>query len=162
VVAVNTNLLLSEELEWECIDSFENISENELIEIRNLLTNEAGVNYSNDLLKRLPLSLDTPNLLLKINNQIIGVFASLALNSHTVRILAFAIDSKFQRRGLGKKCWEVFISQIKRSGFKDIQLEVKSSNENAISFYEKKGMKITGKISNYYKEESGYLMLGKY
>ena len=158
----NTDSLIKGGNQWEFIESFEKISENELLEIRNLLINEAGENYSSELLKRLPLSLGTPNLLLKMNNHIIGVFASLALNSHTVRILAFAIDSKFQRRGLGEKCWKIFISQIKKNGYKNIQLEVKSSNENAIGFYQQKGMRISGEISNYYKDEVGYLMLGKY
>jgi len=97
---------------------------------------------------------------LKHNNEIVGIFASIALDSDTVRIIVFAIDSKYQKRGFGKTCWNIFTSEIIQNSYNKIQLEVKSTNINAIKFYEQKGMKIYGEISNYYRDEIGYLMLG--
>ena len=146
---------------WRFIEKFDDLSEDMIKQILKILLNEAGVKYTKKSLGRLPLSFDSPTMVLENQNKIEGVFASTRLNSKTTRILVFAIDSKFQRRGYGSICWDSYIAVVKKRGYQNIQLEVKSSNINAINFYFDKGMEITGKISKYYENEIGFLMEGE-
>ena len=146
---------------WRFIEKSADLSEEGISQILKILLTESGVKYTKKLLGRLPLSFDSPTMVLENQNKIEGVFVSTRLDSKTTRILLFAINSKFQRSGYGSICWNSYLTVIKKRGYKNIQLEVKSSNINAINFYFDKGMEITGKISKYYENELGFLMEGE-
>ena len=50
------------------------------------------------------------------------------------------------------------IEEITQQNMNKITLEVRESNERAIKFYRKKGLKPKGWIKDYYKNEKGILM----
>ena len=148
-------------LNWKFVDNLRDMKNSELSEIRNLLQQEANVDYTEKMLKELPKSRVSPTLVLKSENKIRGIFLSMELNSTTSRVLIFAINSKYQNRSFGEKCWRLYLSKIKQNGYKKIQLEVEASNKIAIKFYTKRGLKIVGQISDYYKNGLGFLMEGE-
>ena len=55
-------------------------------------------------------------------------------------------------------CWDIFVKEISQQNINKITLEVRESNEGAIKFYRKKGLKPKGWIEDYYPDERGILM----
>ena len=51
------------------------------------------------------------------------------------------------------------LNEIEQKGIKNITLEVRESNKEAIEFYKKNGYRIEAIRKNYYGSENGYLML---
>lgn len=75
-----------------------------------------------------------------------------------VEILYLVVDEKYRKLGIGS----AFIEHLSRD--LDIQrmiLEVRKSNEVAISFYEKNGFKKIRPIENYYKDGEDALAMEK-
>jgi len=69
-------------------------------------------------------------------------------------ILSTAVEPTHRRKGLGAL---LFTHALKSIGSK-LWLEVRSKNTTAIEFYEKMGMKIVGKIPNYYEADDALIM----
>ena len=65
-------------------------------------------------------------------------------------MLNITVSKDHQKKGFGKKILEKFIYQSKVLGATVIFLEVRVSNELAISFYEKYGFKRDAIRYNYY------------
>lgn len=66
-----------------------------------------------------------------------------------------------QRSGVGSGLIEAFIEQCRRAGVRDVWLEVRSANANAIRFYKKKGFKEYSVRRNFYRDPSddGIIMM---
>ncbi len=71
------------------------------------------------------------------------------------RLYSLAISYKYRKKGLAKKLLDYSFKNLKN---KDFSLEVKSTNENAISLYKKYNFNIKKILKDYYKECDGYLM----
>lgn len=67
------------------------------------------------------------------------------------------VDTKYRNLGVATKLLN-FIEN-KYNNIKNITLEVRESNEEAIRFYLKNGFKEVAKRKNYYKDEDGILMI---
>ena len=61
------------------------------------------------------------------------------------------------KRGLAKKLLEYSFENLSKDN-KDFSLEVKVSNESAISLYKKYGFEIKKVLKDYYEQCDGYLM----
>lgn len=74
-------------------------------------------------------------------------------------VLTIAVSEKYRRMGVGKKLLETLISECREKGIKNIYLEVRYSNTQAILLYEKIGFVKSGIRQNYYTEpkEDGIL-----
>ncbi|MBW1741554.1 MAG: ribosomal protein S18-alanine N-acetyltransferase [Deltaproteobacteria bacterium] len=70
-------------------------------------------------------------------------------------IRSAAIKSAYRRKGFGKM---LFMHALKCAK-KRLWLEVRSKNSAAIEFYKKLGMKIIGKIPNYYECDDALIMV---
>lgn len=57
----------------------------------------------------------------------------------------FAIDSKYQNKGIGGKALEIFVEKMKEQGFTAVVLS-SHKNSRAFNFYKKHGFKETGWI----------------
>ena len=73
------------------------------------------------------------------------------LNGH---IHSTAVKQSYRRRGFGKM---LFMHALRRVN-KGLWLEVRSRNRGAIAFYKRLGMKIVGKIPNYYGDDDALIM----
>jgi len=66
-----------------------------------------------------------------------------------------AVKPDYRRKGFGKM---LFMHALKCAKER-LWLEVRSKNTAAIRFYERLGMKIVGKIPNYYDEDDALIMV---
>lgn len=75
-------------------------------------------------------------------------------------ITNIAVAKEVQRQGIGTKLLKELLEVAKKHGTETINLEVRVSNESAISLYKKHGFEIIGRRKNFYTkpEEDGYLM----
>lgn len=67
------------------------------------------------------------------------------------------VDEKYRNKGIATKLLKYLES--KYSFIKNITLEVRESNKNAIEFYKKNGFSKVAIRKNYYDDENGLLMI---
>jgi ribosomal protein S18 acetylase RimI-like enzyme len=75
-------------------------------------------------------------------------------------IETFAVAAPTQRRGIGLLLLAALTAELKTAGVRELLLEVRASNQAAISFYRAAGFVPTGRRSSYYTdpEEDALLM----
>lgn len=76
-----------------------------------------------------------------------------------VEVLRFAVSSNYQGRGYGRLLFKKFLEEMKKSGIKNIYLEVSPTNFRAIRIYESEGFKKIGRRKNYYSNGEDALVL---
>ena len=84
--------------------------------------------------------------------QAYGVMSAAAGESH---ILNLTVRPESQRQGIGSRLLKHFQQLARRHGADTLMLEVRPSNRNAISLYEKLGFNEIGVRRNYYPAENG-------
>ena len=90
---------------------------------------------------------------LTLGDKLIGyVIAALAIDS--ADILNIAIDSGYQRQGYATKLLSHLVNEFSEKGAKEVFLEVRDSNNGAISFYNSQGFKQISVRKNYYMKNS--------
>ena len=67
-----------------------------------------------------------------------------------------AVEPKYRRQGFGKQLMTYASEAI---GRRKMWLEVRTKNRDAISFYESLGMRIVGKIPEYYGNDDAFVMV---
>ena len=72
----------------------------------------------------------------------------------TGHIHSTVVKKSYRRKGFGK----MLFRYASRCAKKGLWLEVRSENRVAIEFYKKLGMKIVGKIPNYYVDDHALIM----
>ena len=72
----------------------------------------------------------------------------------TGHIHSTVVKKSYRRKGVGK----MLFSYASRYAQKGLWLEVRSENRVAIEFYRKLGMKVVGKIPNYYMNDHALIM----
>lgn len=119
------------------------------LELVNLLLDQFNYNISSK-------SFDNPffNVLVYNEDGIKGVIVY-DLIYDRCEIEYIAVNEKYRNRGIGSK----LIKELEKHQIKNISLEVKKSNVNAIEFYKKNDFKIQTIRKNYYGNEDGYLMV---
>jgi len=81
---------------------------------------------------------------------IIGFICGSQLTSDKASILMFAVDPRCRNMGIGSELLQEFRRVASMDRKRIIQLEVRPSNANAISFYEKKGFHVSEQLPNFY------------
>jgi [ribosomal protein S18]-alanine N-acetyltransferase len=85
------------------------------------------------------------------DGQVLGfAIASLILPEAELENIAVAPDAR--RRGVGRRLFEAVVDQIRSRGARELRLEVRASNHNAIRFYQSLGFESTGRRPAYYTE----------
>lgn len=90
-----------------------------------------------------------------LNDQIVG-FIIFSVIFDRAEIDYFAVLEKYRGKGISDKLYSYFENES--SECSSISLEVRSDNERAIKFYEKKGFNIKCVRKDYY-DVDGYLMV---
>jgi ribosomal-protein-alanine N-acetyltransferase len=76
------------------------------------------------------------------------------------RILMFAVSTGMRRRGIGRQMMDAFLQACAMRGLRRIELEVRTSNEEAIRFYKRYGFELAGVLPKFYTDgEDGYKMI---
>lgn len=84
--------------------------------------------------------------------KITGFISGSIISSDRVTIMLFAVDNEYRGMGIGDRLFEEFRMNTIMSGKRYIQLEVRDSNVNAISFYRKRGFTEIELIENFYND----------
>ncbi|MFA7416978.1 MAG: ribosomal protein S18-alanine N-acetyltransferase [Acholeplasma sp.] len=92
-----------------------------------------------------------------VNDKIVAYISYRQIDNNA-DILNFLVDIPYQGQGIGKALFEHVLLDMKVSGVKSVILEVRTTNEKAIAFYQRYGAEIITIIPNYYKKIDGYLM----
>tara|TARA_B100001996_G_scaffold282511_1_gene222877 strand:+ start:193 stop:849 length:657 start_codon:yes stop_codon:yes gene_type:complete len=90
-----------------------------------------------------------------------GLLWTSPFKEDTIRIVSFVLDVGARGKGWGSLVWNLMIDEVLAKGFHNIQLEVRASNQRAISFYRKRGLEIIQELHGYYRQGMGYMMRGK-
>lgn len=72
-----------------------------------------------------------------------------------IEIEYIIVDEAYRKKGIGSK----LLNAIQKNNIKNITLEVRESNVEAINFYKNNGFKVEAIRKNYYGNENAYLML---
>jgi ribosomal-protein-alanine N-acetyltransferase len=92
-------------------------------------------------------------LVCKHNSEIIGfiIFSPINPEAH---ILSISVTKKIQSKGIGTLLLQSMLDQCKAMNYKKIFLEVRTSNIQAINFYQKFGFIKDAIRDKYYKDNS--------
>lgn len=77
-----------------------------------------------------------------------------------VQITLFAVDPRWQGRGLGRRLLGDYLERSRDEGARMATLEVRSSNEAALSLYRDFGFAVEGRRPRYYANGEDALLLG--
>ena len=90
-------------------------------------------------------------LLVKDQEDIIGIGCGTIMPNEKLRILILALDQKFQGRGLGKKLMNQMIEASRIYGVQKVTLEVRKDSD-AINFYRKLRFSSVDVLPCYYQD----------
>ena len=95
----------------------------------------------------------------KDNNNLIG-FITFDLLQDRAEIIDIIVHINYRKKGIGQNLLNKAIKYMQINGIKNVSLEVKVSNKEAINLYKKNDFKITTTRKNYYESGSvdAYLM----
>ena len=90
-------------------------------------------------------------LLVKEEDNIVGVGCGAIMPNEKLRILILAMDERHQGKGFGKKLMDILIEESLVHGVKKVSLEVRKDSE-AINFYRKFGFSGVDVLPCYYQD----------
>ncbi len=93
--------------------------------------------------------------------RVVAMLLGIVQGRFETRILMFAVERSYRKRGIGRELMERFIDLSVMKRVKRISLEVRRSNLEAIRFYEKFGFKNTGVLFMYYSDMEDGLKMAK-
>ena len=79
----------------------------------------------------------------------------------TTDMINFVVDSNYQHQGIGQLLMQEIINQSVKENSKEILLEVREKNNQAIKFYLLQGFKQIAVRKEYYKNKDNALILRK-
>ena len=94
------------------------------------------------------------------NHKIIGFIIGVTTTPNIAKILMLAVEEPVRKQKIGTELLNKFLEQISLKNIKHIELEVRTDNKKAITFYEKLGFIINEKIPEFYQnQEDAYNMI---
>ena len=101
------------------------------------------------------MELRRPNgeyIVAEIQNQVVG-YSGMVREGRDFHLTTMAIDPAFRRRGIATQLMLIHIDEALAEGARRFLLEVKRSNVEAQSFYQRFGFEAGGSVINYYSSE---------
>ncbi len=95
------------------------------------------------------------------DGRVVAMLLGVIQGRFETRILMFAVDRQYRKKGIGHELMNRFIELSVEKGVKRISLEVRRSNLEAIRFYEKFGFRNTGVLLMYYSDMEDGLKMAK-
>lgn len=92
----------------------------------------------------------------EINKEIIGYIGSRVYDD-SIEIMNFLINPNYQRQGFGKELLDHLLNSF--NDIKLVTLEVRKSNKQAITFYNKNGFVLDHVKKHYYNNEDAYFLV---
>ena len=99
-------------------------------------------------------------IVLQDEGKIVGFVAAVPSGSKVARVLMLAVLPKFRKKSYGKILMESIYRNSASKGMDSVILEVRKSNKEAISFYERQGFSVCGEIKKFYSNgEDAFKMI---
>ena len=126
------------------------ISDIDRFQIYSIIKKEFGVDYKDNVY--------TNWYIYEINNIIVG-FINYDTIYDKAQIEYIFVDEKYRQSNIATQLLKKMIEDLVSKNIKNITLEVRIDNNQAIKFYEKNGFEKVSIRKNYYKGTDGILML---
>jgi ribosomal-protein-alanine acetyltransferase len=91
--------------------------------------------------------------------EIIGFIVGVKTNPENLKILMLSVSKSHRKQSIGSELLKRFLKEVKNA--KQIELEVRTDNKEAIHFYQKHGFEITDKIANFYQNNEDAFTMKK-
>jgi len=101
-------------------------------------------------------------LIAECNGQICGYVSSWLLFNIEAEVGNLAVLPEFRRNGIAKSLMQSLINYSQSKNIYEITLEVRASNQKAISLYEKLGFKKAGLRKKYYQGTEDAILMALY
>ena len=93
------------------------------------------------------------------NHKIIGFAIAIKISSTEAKIPMFAISKLKRRKGIGSALLIQLLEELSKHYIKHVELEVRTKNKTATSFYKKHGFDIIDTLSAFYQNgEDAHIM----
>jgi ribosomal-protein-alanine N-acetyltransferase len=93
------------------------------------------------------------------HNMIIGFFIGIKTTPNTARILMLAVKDTNRKQGIGSALLQQFLLEMKHQNITRVELEVRTSNQGALRFYQTQGFTLQGMLQHFYQNgENAYSM----
>ena len=115
--------------------------------------------YPDDLMKYFVKNKNSISLVAEIENEIIGYIFAVLKKGDDGHIVSIAVAPSHKRNKIGGALLNQVIKIFKLNSANKVVLEVRTTNDDAISFYKKFGFEIKGTLKDYYDgREDAYKM----
>ncbi len=125
---------------------------NNVVEITRLAYETLPEQYTPSLFIQLYELFPEGFLVAKIGQEIIGFLISIKTHSTQARILMLGIRQQYRRKGIASALIRKFLVTASIQNISIIELEVRTTNKDAISFYQKLGFTIKDIIKGFYQD----------
>lgn len=99
-------------------------------------------------------------IVLHLDGKMVGFVAAVPSGDKVARVLMLAVSPEHRHRSFGRMLMQELYSNCLAKGLDTVILEVRKSNDVAISFYTRQGFSIYGEISKFYSNgEDAYKMM---
>ena len=133
----------------------------DLFEIMGIVNSEMKYEYSPEIYLNLHHAWPEGFVVVTYYRKVIGFIMTGITPQHDLRVLLLVIRSEFKSRGLGKELMDHMVEKATLRGIHRLILEVRVSNEKALRFYHRYGMKVIGRAKGFYKDGEDAFVLEK-
>lgn len=134
--------------------------DSELDYLMDFLDNNLSENYEKTVFLNIKRKWPEGFLLVKNNNEIIGVGCGAILPNEKLRILILALEKEYQGKGLGSEVIDKMIKASLIYGITKVTLEVRKDSD-AIKFYRKLGFSSVDVLPCYYQDGCDGIVMEK-
>jgi [ribosomal protein S18]-alanine N-acetyltransferase len=86
---------------------------------------------------------------------VVSGYAILSIAAGEAHVLNLCVDPDYRSQGFGDRLLDEILLRARQSGVKEVFLEVRPSNVNALSLYRKKGFRQVASRRAYYQAKKG-------
>ncbi|MCS4542362.1 MAG: ribosomal protein S18-alanine N-acetyltransferase [Euryarchaeota archaeon] len=99
-------------------------------------------------------------LVAEIDEMVVGYAIGISDRNHG-RLISIAVDPKYRKRGAGSALMRAILEQLKQIGAKEVMLEVREGNTEAIELYLSFGFEKKGRMKSYYSDGEDAIIMEK-
>jgi len=93
------------------------------------------------------------------NHILIGFLIGIKTTTNTARILMLSVNENNRKQGIGSALFKKFLLEMKNHQIRQVELEVRTTNQGALEFYLKQGFILKEKLHHFYQNgEDAYSM----
>jgi ribosomal-protein-alanine acetyltransferase len=90
---------------------------------------------------------------------LVGFLIGIKTTKNTARILMLSVHNNNRKQGIGSALLNQFLSKMKNHQIKQVELEMRTTNQGALEFYIKQGFILREKLQHFYQNgEDAYSM----